>query len=66
MTAPMGMIQRLAVGEVPLIEILLSLALVALTAVGTIWLSRAAFPVNTLLSGQMPKLRDLGRIVREG
>ncbi len=64
-TAPMGMIQRLAVGEVPLIEVLLSLALVALTAVGTIWLSARLFRVNTLLSGQMPKLRDLGRIVRE-
>ncbi len=64
-TAPMGMIQRLSVGEVPLGEILLSLALVAVTAFGMIWLAGRLFRVNTLLAGQMPKLRDLGRIVRE-
>ncbi len=65
-TAPMGMIQRLAVTTVPLGQILLSLFLLALATLGMIWLAARLFRVNTLLAGQMPRWRDLVRIVREG
>ncbi len=65
-TAPLAMVQRLSVTAVPLPELLVSLALLAVAAAGTIWLAGRLFRVNTLLAGQMPKWRDLVRIVREG
>ena len=66
LTAPMSMIQRLAVVDVPVIEVVISLVLLALGAAGAIWLAGRLFRVNTLLAGQMPKWRDLLRVVREG
>ena len=65
-TAPIGMIQRLAVTAVPVGEILLSLFLVALTAVLAVWLAARLFRVRTLLAGTTPRFRDLLRLVREG
>ena len=64
-TSPLAMVQRLAITTVPLHELLISLALLALTALGAIWLAGRLFRVNTLLAGQMPKWRDLLHIVRE-
>jgi ABC-2 type transport system permease protein len=64
-TAPMSMIMRLGIADVPLIEILISLVLLAIATVGLIWFAGRLFRVNTLLAGQSPKLRDLVRIVRE-
>ena len=65
LTAPLAMVQRLAVAEVPLVELLVSVGLLVLAAVGSIWLAGRLFRVNTLLAGQTPRLRDLVRIVRE-
>ncbi|MBN2471414.1 MAG: ABC transporter permease [Anaerolineae bacterium] len=65
-TAPLGMIQRLAVSPVPLGEILLSLALIALAAAAAIWFAARLFRVRTLLAGQTPRFRDLLQLVREG
>ena len=66
LTAPMSMIQRLAIVDVPVIEVVISLVLLALGAAGAIWLAGRLFRVNTLLAGQLPKWRDLLRVVREG
>ncbi len=66
LTAPLGMIQRLAVGPVPLGEILLSLALILLGAAGAIWFAARLFRVRTLLAGTTPRFRDLLQLVREG
>jgi ABC-2 type transport system permease protein len=66
-TAPLGMVMRVAVSQdVPPIQIVISVVLLALTVVFTMWLAGRLFRVNTLLSGQVPKLRDLPRLVREG
>ncbi len=64
-TAPLGMVMREAATNVPLIEIVVSLVLLAVTAVGSIWFAGRLFRVNMLLAGQPPKLRDLIRLVRE-
>ncbi len=64
-TAPLTMVMRAAVAEVPLSELLLSVALLSLTIALIIWLAGRLFRVNTLLSGQMPKFRDILRLVRE-
>jgi ABC-2 type transport system permease protein len=65
LTAPVAMIQRLAVTAVPIGEILLSLALVFGMALATLWFAARLFRVRTLLAGQTPRLRDVWRIVRE-
>ena len=38
--------------------------LLALTAVGVMWLAGRMFRVQVLLAGQMPKLRDMPRLLR--
>ncbi|MBL8134199.1 MAG: ABC transporter permease [Anaerolineae bacterium] len=63
-TAPMAMIQRLAVTSVPPLEILISLALLVVTVVAVMWLAGRIFRVGVLLAGNMPKLRDIPRLVR--
>lgn len=65
-TAPLGMTMRLSLTSVPLIEIIVSLVLLAITAVASIWFAARLFRVNTLLAGQAPRVRDLVRLVREG
>jgi ABC-2 type transport system permease protein len=64
LTSPIAMTARLVVSNVPAGEILLSLALLALSVVGAIWLAARVFRVGVLLSGQPPKLRDLPKLVR--
>lgn len=64
LTAPLGMLQRVLVSDVPAWQIALSLALLALTIVGVMWLAGRVFRVQTLLAGQLPKLRDLPRLVQ--
>ncbi|HLU10887.1 MAG TPA: ABC transporter permease, partial [Oceanobacillus sp.] len=63
-TAPMAMTQRMLVSSVPTEQILLSLALLALTVLAVMWLAGRLFRVQTLLAGQMPKLRDIPRLLR--
>jgi ABC-2 type transport system permease protein len=65
-TAPLGMVMRVAVSQdVPPVQIVISVILLALTVVFMMWLAGRLFRVNTLLSGQVPRLRDLPRLVRE-
>ena len=64
LTAPLGMLQRVLVTDVPAWQIALSLVLLALTIVAVMWLAGRVFRVQTLLAGQLPKLRDLPRLVR--
>lgn len=63
-TAPLSMIMRVSITQVPLWQILLSLTLLALLDIAMIWLAGRLFRVQTLLAGQTPKLRDIPRLVR--
>jgi hypothetical protein len=38
--------------------------LLALAAVGSMWLAGRMFRVNTLLAGKLPKLRDIPALLR--
>jgi ABC-2 type transport system permease protein len=63
-TAPLAMVMRVGISSVPAWQIILSITLLALTDIGMIWLAGRLFRVNTLLAGQVPKLRDLPRLLR--
>ncbi len=63
-TAPIAMIQRLAISTVPLEQVILSLVILIITVIVLMWVAARIFRVGTLLSGQMPKLRDLPKLIR--
>lgn len=64
LTGALSMVMRIAVTDVPLAQLGLGLALQVLAVAFAIWLAGRLFRVNTLLMGNMPKLRDLPRLVR--
>lgn len=64
LTAPLSMIMRLSISSVPPLEIIISLSLLALSALGAMWLAGRLFRVQTLLAGQVPKLRDIPKLLR--
>jgi ABC-2 type transport system permease protein len=63
-TAPLSMIMRVSITQVPVWQLLLSLTLLILLDSFMIWLAGRLFRVQTLLAGQTPKLRDIPRLVR--
>jgi ABC-2 type transport system permease protein len=63
-TAPLSMVVRVTLMNVPVWQIALSLGLLIITDVFMIWLAGRMFRVQTLLSGQVPKWRDLPRLLR--
>ncbi len=63
-TSPLAMVMRISLTTVPAWQIIVSLALLALTDVLLIWMAGRLFRVQTLLAGQAPKLRDLPRLLR--
>ncbi|MCB9457268.1 MAG: ABC transporter permease [Anaerolineaceae bacterium] len=63
-TAPLSMIMRLTISTVPAWQVILSIVLLILTNIGMMWLAGRLFRVNTLLSGQTPKLRDIPKLLR--
>jgi ABC-2 type transport system permease protein len=65
-TAPLSMTMRLAIADVAIGQLLLSLVLLVLGVAGAIWLAGRMFRVNTLLAGTMPRLRDLPRLIVRG
>ncbi len=64
LTSALTMTMRLTVTDVPAGELALSLALLLVAVAFVIWLSGRLFRVNTLLSGNMPRLRDLPKLIR--
>ncbi|MEO8613281.1 MAG: ABC transporter permease [Chloroflexota bacterium] len=64
-TAPLSMVIRVTLTTVPLWQIVLSLGLLFALDIVMIWLAGRLFRVQTLLSGQTPKLRDIPRLLRE-
>jgi ABC-2 type transport system permease protein len=63
-TAPLAMVMRVTLMSVPVWQLALSLGLLIITDVFMIWLAGRMFRVQTLLSGQVPKWRDIPRLLR--
>jgi ABC-2 type transport system permease protein len=63
LTSPMAMVMRLSSGAVPLIELALSLGILAVSVAGMFWLAGRLFRVNTLLAGQRPKLTEIPGLI---
>lgn len=66
MTAPIAMIERMVVTAVPTWQLALSLALVAASVVGALWLAGRLFRANSLLSGEVPGRKELVQILARG
>ena len=66
LTAPLMMVMRMAFSTVPLSQIALSLAILIVTGVGTVWVSARIFRIGMLSYGKRLSLRELIRALREG
>ena len=64
MTAPLSMVMRMTLTNVPTWQILLGMALLFLSVLGMIWLAARLFRFQTLLSGKTPRFRDIPKLVR--
>lgn len=64
LTAPISMMMRLSATTVPAEQLIISLVLLGITAVGMMWVAGRIFRVNSLLSGKVPKLRDIPNLIR--
>jgi ABC-2 type transport system permease protein len=64
-TAPLAMVMRSAISNVPPAELALSILLMAALVMGSIWLAARLFRVNSLLRGTMPKFRDIPKLLFE-
>ncbi len=64
LTSPIAMTVRLVVSPVPPLQIVISIILLALGALGAIWLAGRLFRVQSLLAGKMPRLRDIPALIR--
>jgi ABC-2 type transport system permease protein len=62
-TAPLAMVMRSVVTVVPAWQIALSIGLLALSVIAAFWMAGRLFRVNTLLSGKVPKLREIPRLI---
>lgn len=63
-TSALGMAMRISITTVPAWQIILSLALLVVLDAIMIWMAGRMFRVNTLLAGQVPKLRDIPKLLR--
>ncbi|MEO1163998.1 MAG: ABC transporter permease [Chloroflexota bacterium] len=63
LTAPTTVIARMVIDSVSLMEIALSIAILAVFAVGSIWMAGRVFRVQTLLSGKKLAIKDIPRLI---
>src|SRR5690606_16029283 len=63
LTSPISMIIRLVVTDVPFIELAVSILLLALADVFMIWLAGRFFRAQSLVAGQVPKLKDFAKLI---
>jgi ABC-2 type transport system permease protein len=62
--SPFMMLGRVMNGQVTVPEVLLSIGLLAICALGTLWLAARIYTAGVLLYGQRPSIRALARLVR--
>jgi ABC-2 type transport system permease protein len=63
LTAPIAMMMRLVVTDVPLWQVGLSLGILVAFVIALYWLAGRLFRVQILLSGKLPRLRDIPQLV---
>jgi ABC-2 type transport system permease protein len=63
LTSPIAMLMRVLLVEVPLWQILVSQGLMLVTALGLFWVAGRMFRMQTLLAGEVPKLRQLPGLI---
>jgi len=64
-TAPITVILRLGVTDIPLWQLAVSIGLMILTILGTLWLAAKIFRVFLLMYGKTPKLGEVVRYLRQ-
>ena len=62
-TAPISMVIRASATDIPLWQLGVSISLLILLAMVSVWFASRMFRVNMLLSGQMPRLRDIPKMI---
>lgn len=62
-TSPVTILMRMVIDSVPIWQVALSLALMLLTVIAGLWMAGRIFRVQTLLSGQKLKPKDLPRLI---
>jgi ABC-2 type transport system permease protein len=62
-TSPMSMTMRSVITAVPAWQVVLSIALLAVTVWATFWIAGRLFRVQTLLAGKAPKVYELPRLI---
>ena len=65
LTAPLAMVQRIAITVVPWWQLVLSLSLLAGFIALTLWMAAKIFRVQTLLSGTLPQPAELLKLIRQ-
>ena len=66
LTAPINMISRIASTSVPIWQILLSIILMILTFLGTMWLAAKVYRVGILMYGKKPSFKELAKWIKQG
>jgi ABC-2 type transport system permease protein len=64
LTAPLSMVMRASSTTVPVSQLVIGIVLLVLAVGFAIWLAGRVFRVNVLLMGNMPKLRDIPKLIR--
>jgi len=65
LTAPINMISRIASTSVPFWQILISIVLMILTFLGTMWLAAKIYRVGILMYGKKPSFKELGKWIKQ-
>jgi len=65
LTSPVMMLLRLGFGNVPAGQIALSIVLLVLSIVFSLWAGAKVFRTSLLMYGKRPSLKDLGRALRQ-
>jgi ABC-2 type transport system permease protein len=63
-TASLSMVMRMSVTDIPFYQHALSLGVMIVGVTIAIWLAGRLFRVNTLLMGNMPRLKDIPKLLR--